>query len=120
MIDDPRTFSQARSTTQATSARGGFVTSIECEQIGTACVILGGGRERKEDSVDPAVGVVLHKKVGDRVNAGEALATIHYNAESRGERARQMISESYQIEDVPMQAKRPLVHRVIGMSGGTD
>ena len=38
---------------------------MHCEQIGTACVILGGGRERKEDSVDPAVGIVLHKKVGD-------------------------------------------------------
>ena len=40
---------------------------MQCEQIGTACVILGGGRERKEDSVDPAVGIVLHKKVGDRI-----------------------------------------------------
>ena len=39
---------------------------MQCEQIGTACVILGGGREHKEDSVDPAVGIVLHKKVGDR------------------------------------------------------
>ena len=44
---------------------------MQCEQIGTACVILGGGRERKEDSVDPAVGIVLHKKVGDHVAAGE-------------------------------------------------
>ena len=56
---------------------------MQCEQIGTACVILGGGRERKEDSVDPAVGIVLHKKVGDAVAAGEPLATIHYNSEAR-------------------------------------
>lgn len=120
VIDDPRTFSSARSTTQVTSARSGFVTAMQCEQIGTACVILGGGRERKEDSVDPAVGIVLHKKVGDRVNAGETLATVHYNAETRGERARQMISESYQIAEAVPQAKRPLVHRVIGMSGETN
>ena len=46
-------------------------------------MILGGGRERKEDSVDPAVGIVLHKKVGDAVSTGEPLATIHYNAEAR-------------------------------------
>jgi thymidine phosphorylase len=120
VIDDPKSFPQARSTTEVTSPRSGFVTAMQCEQIGTACVILGGGRERKEDSVDPAVGIILRKKVGDRVNAGEALATIHYNAESRGERARQMIAESYQIAEAAPQAKRPLVHRVIGMSGRTN
>ncbi len=120
VIDDPRRFSQARHSMQVMSAKNGFVVSIQCEQIGTACVILGGGRERKEDSVDPSVGIILHKKVGDRVNAGEALATIHYNAETRGERARQMISESYQIAEVQPQTKRPLVHRVIGKPGGTN
>ena len=120
VIDDPTTFSKARSTTQVTSARNGFVTSMQCEQIGTACVILGGGRERKEDSVDPSVGIILNKKVGDRVNAGEALATIHYNAETRGERAQQLISDSYEIGEAAPRAKRPLVHRVIGKSGGTN
>ena len=57
---------------------------MQCEQIGTACVILGGGRERKEDSVDPAVGIVLHKKVGDRIVAGEPLATILLQSGSQG------------------------------------
>ena len=51
-------------------------------RLGTACVILGGGRERKEDSVDPAVGIVLHKKVGDAVSVGEALATISLQCRS--------------------------------------
>jgi thymidine phosphorylase len=80
-------------------------------------VILGGGRERKEDSVDPAVGIVLHKKVGETVSAGEPLATIYYNAESRAERARHLIDASYQIADSPPHEKRPLIHRVIGNSG---
>jgi thymidine phosphorylase len=80
-------------------------------------VILGGGRERKEDSIDPAVGIVLHKKVGDAVSAGEPLATIHYNAETRGARAQQLLTESYQISDAPVREKRPLIHRVIGKTG---
>ena len=88
---------------------------MQCEQMGTACVILGGGRERKEDSVDPAVGIVLHKKVGDRVNIGEPIATIHYNDESRGERARQLISESCQIREIAPE-RRPLIHKVIRKS----
>jgi thymidine phosphorylase len=80
-------------------------------------VILGGGRERKEDSVDPAVGIVLHKKVGDGVAAGEPLATIYYNAEARLARARQLLEQSFEISASPMHEKRPLIHRVIGKSG---
>jgi thymidine phosphorylase len=90
---------------------------MQCERIGSACVILGGGRERKEDSVDPAVGIVLHKKVGDRVAAGERLATIYYNAEVPGTRARQLIEASCVVTDDAPSPKRPLIHRVIGEHG---
>jgi pyrimidine-nucleoside phosphorylase len=90
---------------------------MQCEQIGTACVILGGGRERKEDSVDPSVGIVLHKKVGDRVAAGEPLATIYYNAEAQAARARHLIEASCSVTDAAPSKERPLIHRVIGKSG---
>lgn len=99
------------------SARAGYVAAMQCEQIGTACVILGGGRECKEDAVDPSVGIVLHKKVGDRVVIGEPLATIYYNAEAKAQRARQLIEASCQIADAPPSVKRPLIHQVIGKSG---
>jgi pyrimidine-nucleoside phosphorylase len=116
-IDDPKKLPQARHTTIVSSSRNGYLSSLQCEQVGTACVILGGGRERKEDSVDPAVGIVLHKKVGDAVSAGEPLATIHSNAEERLARAQQLLVESYQITDKPVSEKRPLIHRVIGKPG---
>jgi thymidine phosphorylase len=115
VLDDARRLPQAKHTMEVFSANAGFVSSMKCEQIGTACVILGGGRERKEDSVDPAVGIVLHKKVGDRVAFGEPLATIYYNAEAKATRARQLIETSYEIADTAP-AKRPLIHRVIGDS----
>jgi pyrimidine-nucleoside phosphorylase/thymidine phosphorylase len=113
-IDDPKRLPQARHKIEISSARDGYIAALQCEQIGTACVILGGGRERKEDAVDPAVGIVLHKKVGDRIAAGEPLATIYYNAEARAVRARQLLEESCRIADAPPREKRPLVHRVIG------
>jgi len=78
VIDDPTKLPQAQRTMTVSSPMGGYLASLQCEKIGTACVVLGGGRERKEDSVDPTVGIVLHKKVGDTVSAGEPLATIHY------------------------------------------
>ena len=117
VIDDPKRLPQAQHTTQTVSARAGYVSSMQCEQIGTACVILGGGREKKEDSVDPAVGIVLHKKVGDKVEAGEPLATIYYNAEAKAQHARRLIEQSYEITDAPPAHRRPLVHKVIGKSG---
>jgi pyrimidine-nucleoside phosphorylase len=116
VIDDAKKLPQAQHTLEVSSAKAGYVASMQCEQIGTACVILGGGRERKEDSVDPAVGIVLHKKVGDRVSAGEPLATIHYNAESNAARARQLIEASCEITNAAPLTKRPLIHQVIGKS----
>src|ERR1700693_5263621 len=112
-IDDPKKLPQAQHTMTISSPRGGYLVSLKCEQIGTACVVLGGGRERKEDSVDPAVGIVLHKKTGDAVSAGEPLATIYYNRETRAQRACELLEESYQIADSPVE-ERPLIHRIIG------
>jgi pyrimidine-nucleoside phosphorylase len=117
VVDDAKRLPQARKTMLVKSATTGYLALMQCEQIGTACVILGGGRERKEDSVDPAVGIVLHKKVGDQVAAGEPLATIHYNAEAVALRARQLIEESCVVTDEAPLRERPLVHRVIGKSG---
>jgi pyrimidine-nucleoside phosphorylase len=114
VVDDPKGLPQARGSRQILCARNGFLASLQCEQIGTACVILGGGRERKEDSVDPAVGIVLHKKVGGCVSAGEALATIYYNSEARVARAQQLLEESCQVGDAPPTETRPLIHQVIG------
>ncbi len=111
-IDDPKRLPQARQSLEVCSTSAGYVAALQCEQVGTACVILGGGREKKEDSVDAAVGIVLHKKVGDAVVRGEPLATIHYNAEARGSRAKQIVEDSYRIADSPPQS-RTLIHRVI-------
>ncbi len=113
IIDDSKRLPQAQHTLEIAATKAGYIASMQCEQIGTACVILGGGRERKEDSVDPAVGIVLHKKVGDHIAVGEPLATIHYNSEAKAARAQQLIEASCEIaQEVP--PKRPLVHRTIG------
>ncbi len=114
VMDDPGLLPQAKHRADVASTASGFVTGFMCEQIGTAGVLLGGGREKKEDSVDPAVGIIVHKKVGDKVSAGEALCTVHYNATEQLERARPLIEQSYRIEASPPTQRRPLIHRVIG------
>jgi pyrimidine-nucleoside phosphorylase len=117
VIDDIKRLPQAQRRLAIKSSKAGYIAAMQCEQIGTACVILGGGREKKEDSVDPSVGIVLHKKVGDAVSASESLATIYYNSEARAAQARKMLEESCQIRDSPPRETRPLIHRVIQKSG---
>jgi thymidine phosphorylase len=117
-IDDVKRLPQAQRVVQVLCPKNGYLASLQCEQIGTACVILGGGRERKEDSVDPAVGIVLHKKVGDRVSTTEPLATIHYNSAAHVARAQQLLEESCRISDSPPTEMRPLIHQVIARKIG--
>jgi len=111
-IDDPKRLPSAKHSADILAARTGFVSAIQSELVGTACVVLGGGREKKEDAVDPTVGIVLHKKVCDRVSPREPLCTILYNSESRAAHAKKILEQSYQIADASP-APRKLIHRII-------
>ena len=76
-------------------------------------MVLGGGREKKEDSVDPAVGIVIHKKIGDKVSTGEALCTIHCHSDAQAARARKLLEAAYTISAAPPAHRPSLIHRVI-------
>jgi pyrimidine-nucleoside phosphorylase len=112
-LDDPGKLARAKYSHDVKSTKNGFITGMNCEAVGTACVVLGGGREKKEDSVDPAVGIVLHRKTGDQVKTGEPLCTVHSNSEGRTARALNLLLESFHIADTPAVETNPLVRRVI-------
>jgi pyrimidine-nucleoside phosphorylase len=112
-VDDPSRLPKAQNKLDVASSRSGYITSIQCEEVGKASVILGYGRESTKVSVDPAVGLVLHKKVSQPVMAGEPLCTIHYNSGVHLERVRRMIERCFQVGDAPPPELRPLVRRVV-------
>ncbi|HWR36741.1 MAG TPA: thymidine phosphorylase [Clostridia bacterium] len=112
-IEDPVRLPQSQHRAAILANSAGFVTRIECEQVGIASVILGGGRQKKEDAVDPAVGIVLHKKVGDAVRRDDLLCTIHYNSSACLAQAKQMLQDAYTIGPHLPQIARPLVQQVI-------
>jgi thymidine phosphorylase len=112
VVDDPSRLPNAQFKLDVVSPQSGYITSIQCEAAGKASVILGGGREAEGDAVDPAVGIVLHKKVAQAVEAGEALCTIHHNSQARLDRALPLIEQSFQIGDAPPDAK-PILRKVI-------
>lgn len=82
VVDSPELLPQAKFTFEVPSKQAGYVSFIEADEVGTAAMLLGAGRATKDSVIDLAVGIVLHKKVGDQVNIGESLATIHASTEN--------------------------------------
>jgi len=113
VVEDPSRMLQAKSRADITSATSGFVSAKECEQIGHASVLIGGGREHEHDAVDPAVGIILHKKIGDAVQAGERLCTVLYNSEERMDRIRGILTSSFMVTPSPPTDRGGIVRRVI-------
>src|SRR5579864_7381971 len=114
VVDEPQRLPQARSHTEVMSAGAGYLGIKNCEQLGTALAMLGGGREKKEDKIDHAVGLEFHKRIGDRVGKGEKLVTIHYNSDAKLAEAKSLIASSYVVNKSAPPEKRPLVRRIIG------
>lgn len=94
------------------SPRDGYIQRIICDEIGICSLILGGGRETKESVIDLSVGIVLHKKVGDMVKKGEALATIHGNDRTKIAAARERFLKAYFIDAAPVE-KKPLIKGIV-------
>jgi pyrimidine-nucleoside phosphorylase len=112
-LRDLKKLPHARHQREVRSKRGGYVQAINCEQVGVASLVLGGGREKKEDSIDPAVGIVLHKKLGDAIAQDEPICTLHYNSDARLAEADSLIYSAYQIGTEKTVSPGKLIRRVI-------
>ncbi|NRR22205.1 pyrimidine-nucleoside phosphorylase [Brevibacillus sp. MS2.2] len=103
---------QAKIIHTVTAEQDGFVSAIDAEAIGHASVVLGAGRLTKEMPIDLAVGLVLHKKRGDQVKAGEVLVTIHANEDHLLQNALKEMAGAFQISTA-IDGKQPLIYKVI-------
>ncbi|WP_181977276.1 pyrimidine-nucleoside phosphorylase [Roseburia hominis] len=91
----------AGKTLEVTAKESGYVHRILAEDIGIACMTLGGGRETKESAIDLSVGIILEKKNGNAVSAGEVLATIYGNDDAKMQAAYEKIAHAYEIAKEP-------------------
>jgi pyrimidine-nucleoside phosphorylase len=82
---------------EVASPRAGFVSAIAAEDIGLAASMIGGGRQAKDDVIDPAVGVILEVKVGEKVEAGAVLCRLYYTKEDHLEEAAQLVEDAFRI-----------------------
>jgi pyrimidine-nucleoside phosphorylase len=95
VVEDYRKLPQARHQESLPSAASGYIQSMETQKIGIAMCVLGAGRERVDSVIDPAVGMRMHKRIGDPVERGEPLCTLFYNDEGRLREARRLLLESF-------------------------
>ena len=98
---------------EVTSPRGGYISSIDAEDIGLASNMIGAGRDRKEDVIDPAVGIILEVKVGEKVDAGSVLCRLYYTREDRVEEAAEMVEDAFRIS-AQKPEERELILEVVG------
>jgi len=112
VCDDLSRLPRAAETVELRAESKGRVTGIACRAVGTAAMLLGAGRETVDSRIDPGVGLVLRKKVGEPVAAGESLATVHVNDRRRLDEALAMLRRAIRVgAEAP--APRPLVHAVL-------
>lgn len=112
VCDDPARLPRARERVEVAAEAEGHVTRIACRAVGRAGMLLGAGRETVDSRIDPAVGIVLHKKVGEPVRRGEPLMTVHVNDRARLEEALAVLGEAVEIASTAPPSS-PLVREVI-------
>ena len=95
------------------SENEGYISRIHCEEVGLCSLILGGGRRTKEDTIDLSVGIILDKKVGDRVEKGDILAHIHANDEKRLNEAKSRLLAAYEFSG-QRPKERKIIQDIIG------
>ncbi len=112
VVDDPDRLPRARRRAVVRAPRAGVVTVVDARAIGQAATVLGAGRLRKEDRVDPSVGVTLHSKAGDAVRLGESLCTVWYNDRARWEAAQPLLERAYRLGDRALRSSPLLVEEI--------
>jgi pyrimidine-nucleoside phosphorylase len=95
------------------SPRGGYVSLINAEDIGLASNMIGAGRDKKDDPIDPAVGIILEVKIGEKVDAGSVLCRIYHTKEDRLEDAADMVEDAFRIS-AQKPDERELILEVVG------
>jgi len=112
-LEDPGCLPAAQFVQELPATHSGFISALDAREVGLTTVLLGGGRAKKGEQIDHAVGIVLNAKIGDRVEAGQSLLTIHANEEAKLDGARQRLLAAYEWSQQPI-GSPPLIRRIVG------
>lgn len=111
-IDNTDLFSKAKYSYDILSENDSYISLMDTEKIGLASVILGAGRECKDDSIDYSAGIIIYKKTGDRIQKGEKIATLLTNKKEALDDAERMYRSSFDVSEEKPEGK-PLIYKII-------
>jgi len=111
-VDDLSLLPHSAVIRRVSSPREGYISQLDARVVGLTAMDLGAGRKEKGDPVDHAVGIVLHKKTGDRVEHGEGLCTIHARTDNAAEHAKASLLKAYAWRDSPVEPP-PLIYQIV-------
>ena len=114
IVEDSSLLPGAKSASIVASGKGGYITATRCRDFGVALALLEGGRGKKEDRIDHGVGLEFHKRIGDKVEVGEKLVTIQYNAGTNLEEARALIAAAFEMGTSKVREPKLISHIVGG------
>lgn len=116
-VTSPEKLPRAPVVEHITSPHSGYLVAIDAEQVGRVAGLLGAGRQRKGDTIDPAVGLVLRAKVGDHVARGDPLVEAHARSRAGANAIRKTLLAAYQWSDQRPRRRRLLLERIEGQVG---
>ena len=111
-VDEPGKLAHATIVETVTAPADGYILEVHARKVGEAAIMLGAGRAKKGDAIDPAVGILVHAKVGDKITKGQPLFTIHANNQALVEPVRRNLLQSLAWSQVPVQPL-PLFYGII-------
>jgi pyrimidine-nucleoside phosphorylase len=112
VVDDYALLPLAKKTLEVKAQQSGWISAIDAQMIGKAAMLLGAGRATKEASIDHSVGVILEKKTGEFINAGDTLASLYYQNENELQASEKMIQQAYQFSDTQVIKPKIIVESV--------
>lgn len=110
-VDDVSLFEEATYSMEIKSEKGGFISEMNCEKIGTAAAVLGAGRIKKDDKIDLSAGIILAAKTGDYVAFGQPIATLYSNSKEKLKQAAEIYKSAIKIGAAPV--IEPLIYKTV-------
>ena len=108
-LEDTSKFEKTKYIMEVISNEDGYVKNLDAEKIGVASVHLGAGRVKKEDDIDKAVGIIVNKKISDKVQKGEVLALVYTNDEEKGRKAVEEVRDAYEIHQEKVEKPKYII-----------
>lgn len=116
VLDDAAKFEQAKVAYEVSARQEGYLYSMNTEQCGIASVLLGAGREKKEDSIDYSAGILLRRRIGDYVKCGEPIATFYSSDRQKCMEAEKLFTSAVSVQSQPPKAV-PIIHARVTIDG---